>query len=553
MAESRSAPFRLDQVPLASLLISAAELEARNDSKTLAAIGSPEDARDDRDTMFHQIAQSRLRRLLAVANYREKELLMIADKSANLWQIQYRTKQGEINETADENLGNVVLSAVSIGHGMRLSSDQLTVSAPQGYRAARATHGIYYGAWMFECTVHSPEDIPPALEQIHEQVDLGVVAFSPHWRIGWGLSEMVVLSGAGSDCRSWGLRDLDGTVVHDSYRLDGSAVYVSAEGKEVPFPDSVPEVDTVLGSQRRATLPRDASHNLFAAGDVVSCVALLPRSFPGPTPPPEDETTFSRSSTDDDASILRTQAQLGVGPPGGFERPEARARRAARRPAKREPASSMPAVLIWLVNGKYAAHALLSGNSALPTTERLYPVVSAFGFAAATVNFGPQNTPRNSRLEGIPGLDLLYSERDRAEGYGRFNQEEYRAAFKFYDEALAAAQDVLLRNPPPHMNPVNLASPASGAAPGCVIEATPLRPVSELWAEREDIQLTQRIRDHGSANPADVAFIDGIVGTVVEWAVQLAFMENTDLLTHVKRPTIVPKVGSKRERPRSAK
>ncbi|CAM9827553.1 unnamed protein product [Choristocarpus tenellus] len=80
--------------------------------------------------------------------------------------------------------------------------DQLTVTGENGFRMARATHGVSNGVWYWECSVLEP-DMPGG-----------------HCRLGWTLQTGNLQAPVGYDKSSYAYRDISGSKVHESLRTD---------------------------------------------------------------------------------------------------------------------------------------------------------------------------------------------------------------------------------------------------------------------------------------------------------------------------------------------
>mmetsp|Transcript_34775 Transcript_34775/g.88072 ORF Transcript_34775/g.88072 Transcript_34775/m.88072 type:complete len:333 (-) Transcript_34775:313-1311(-) len=80
-----------------------------------------------------------------------------------------------------------------------LSEDKLTVSGTKGFRTARATHGVFQGAWYCEARV----------------VHLGE---SGHVRLGWCTRKAELQAPVGFDVHGYCYRDLEGSKVHAGKR-----------------------------------------------------------------------------------------------------------------------------------------------------------------------------------------------------------------------------------------------------------------------------------------------------------------------------------------------
>ncbi|KAG9397206.1 Set1/Ash2 histone methyltransferase complex subunit ASH2 [Carpediemonas membranifera] len=108
-----------------------------------------------------------------------------------------------VYEASKKNKDHVVISNVNRSRFTGLSDDQLTYSAPQGYRIATSTHGAQEGTWYFEAS---------CLKGAHE---------SPAFRIGWARHDLppdVMDANVGYDVHSWGIRSVDGSTIHDGHR-----------------------------------------------------------------------------------------------------------------------------------------------------------------------------------------------------------------------------------------------------------------------------------------------------------------------------------------------
>lgn len=113
-----------------------------------------------------------------------------------------------IYETGPANLGNVCLSNISRSSLVHLSPDQLTMFGAQGYRTAKATHGVFSGLHYFECTV----DYPPGVEA--SDILQAAPQFWPQWRVGLAGLDCECDAPLGYDARGFSLRSVDGSLCH---------------------------------------------------------------------------------------------------------------------------------------------------------------------------------------------------------------------------------------------------------------------------------------------------------------------------------------------------
>lgn len=100
-------------------------------------------------------------------------------------------------------LPSVALSDYDKAPQLFLSKDQLTVYGSEGgYRVIRATHGVHRGSYYWEVEI---------LESSEE---------NSHIRIGWSTRNGELQAPVGFDRYSYGYRDIDGSKVHNSQRVD---------------------------------------------------------------------------------------------------------------------------------------------------------------------------------------------------------------------------------------------------------------------------------------------------------------------------------------------
>jgi len=117
-----------------------------------------------------------------------------------------------IYEISAANLGNVCLSNISRDPSIHLSADQLTMFGSQGYRTAKATHGVCSGLHYFECSVQYPTnvDISDILQAAPQ--------FWPQWRIGLAGLDCECDAPLGYDARGFALRSVDGSACYKRRR-----------------------------------------------------------------------------------------------------------------------------------------------------------------------------------------------------------------------------------------------------------------------------------------------------------------------------------------------
>lgn len=117
---------------------------------------------------------------------------------------------------------------------LSLSRDQLTVTGDKGFRMTRATHGAREGGWYWECEILHPEN-----EKGHVRC---VANFSADARarrravtreartfraaararsVGWAQRSGELQAPVGYDKWSYAYRDLQGSKLHNSVRIDG--------------------------------------------------------------------------------------------------------------------------------------------------------------------------------------------------------------------------------------------------------------------------------------------------------------------------------------------
>ena len=117
---------------------------------------------------------------------------------------------------------------------LNLSRDQLTVTGDKGFRMTRATHGAREGGWYWECEILHPEN-----EKGHVRC---VANFSADARarrravtreartfraaararsVGWAQRSGELQAPVGYDKWSYAYRDLQGSKLHNSVRIDG--------------------------------------------------------------------------------------------------------------------------------------------------------------------------------------------------------------------------------------------------------------------------------------------------------------------------------------------
>ncbi len=104
----------------------------------------------------------------------------------------------------------VTLSAKDSAPQLSFSRDLAEVTGCRsGYRMAKGSDCVYSGNWYWECEVLDPP-VPPAED-----------AETPHYRLGWSTKQGDTQSFVGYDKHSFGYRDVEGSKVHKSDRVDG--------------------------------------------------------------------------------------------------------------------------------------------------------------------------------------------------------------------------------------------------------------------------------------------------------------------------------------------
>lgn len=94
----------------------------------------------------------------------------------------------------------VTISGEDKAQQLSLSRDGLTLTGDKGYRMARCVVGVESGRWYFECKI--------------------VDKSSGHYRLGWATRKAELQAAVGFDKHSFGYRDLSGSIVHASERVD---------------------------------------------------------------------------------------------------------------------------------------------------------------------------------------------------------------------------------------------------------------------------------------------------------------------------------------------
>lgn len=104
----------------------------------------------------------------------------------------------------------VLLSKTDKASQLQLSSDRLSVTGTKGYRAVRATHGMYEGSFYCEVTV---------------------TRLSPtgHCRLGWSSKKSEIQAPVGFDGHGYSYRDLEGSKVHKALREAYGEAYVEGD------------------------------------------------------------------------------------------------------------------------------------------------------------------------------------------------------------------------------------------------------------------------------------------------------------------------------------
>ena len=118
-----------------------------------------------------------------------------------------RAKKGRWAKKSEEDeTPRVAFASADKAPQLSLSAERLcvtgTTSGGGGYRMARASHGVSSGCWYWECAI--AED---------RRDDC-------HYRIGWATKKAPLQAPVGYDRWSFAYRDLQGSLVHASNRVD---------------------------------------------------------------------------------------------------------------------------------------------------------------------------------------------------------------------------------------------------------------------------------------------------------------------------------------------
>jgi Set1/Ash2 histone methyltransferase complex subunit ASH2 len=117
---------------------------------------------------------------------------------------QYTPTVNTINDRKKIVLPSVALSEYDKAQQLHLSHDQLTVFGSEGgYRMVRATHGVHRGSYYWEVEILESPDNDNA-----------------HVRIGWSTRQGELQGPVGFDKFSFGYRDIGGSKLHNSVRVD---------------------------------------------------------------------------------------------------------------------------------------------------------------------------------------------------------------------------------------------------------------------------------------------------------------------------------------------
>ena len=109
-----------------------------------------------------------------------------------------------IPEPSTQSVNNFIPSSVALSlldkaEQITVSEDQMTCTGVEGgFRMIRATHGVHFGPYYWECEI-----LPPA--GAHDDTGL-----TPHVRVGWSTRFGELRGPVGYDKHSYGYRDVAG-------------------------------------------------------------------------------------------------------------------------------------------------------------------------------------------------------------------------------------------------------------------------------------------------------------------------------------------------------
>lgn len=174
---------------------------------------------------------------------------------------QMRTQQ---YECVTDNLGRVVISGVTRSREIILDSDQMSMTAAQGYRTAMGTHGVEKGTYYYECQFSYPNNCVD--DPLHP------TPYTPQVRVGFATPAAHLDGPVGFDNYGFAIRSVDRSLCTNRERLFESEEY------------------------KVHTLSSDQVNKPILPGQVIGCLIHIPDYTPENPLPPETEMCESKQS-----------------------------------------------------------------------------------------------------------------------------------------------------------------------------------------------------------------------------------------------------------------